>query len=67
MFDAIKNIFMKRHLNLWKAKVGDSISIFIKATKLDKLYITLYAHTSLNGEYPAFFSGGGWHKRKGTL
>jgi hypothetical protein len=55
MFDAIKDVFMKRPLNGWKAKVGDGILSFVKATKFDKLYITLYAHTSSNGEYPAFF------------
>jgi hypothetical protein len=37
MFDAIKDVFMKRHLNWWKAKVGDGILAFVKATKLDKL------------------------------
>jgi len=55
MFDAIKDVFMKRHLNGWKAKVGDGLLTFVKATKFDKLYITLYAHTSLNVEYPSFF------------
>jgi hypothetical protein len=55
MLDAIKHVFMKTHFNRWKAKVGDDILTFVKVTNLDKLYITLYAHTSLNGEYPTFF------------
>jgi hypothetical protein len=55
MLDAIKDVFLKRHLNGWKAKVGDSILTFVKATNLDQLYITLYAQKSLNGEYPTFF------------
>jgi len=55
MLGAIKDVFMKRHLNGWKAKVGDGILTFVKATKFDKLYITLYAHTSLNAKYPSFF------------
>jgi hypothetical protein len=67
MLDAIKDVFVKRHLNGWKAKVGDGTLTFVKVTNLDKLYITLYAHTLLNGEYPTFFSRDGWHKRKGTL
>jgi len=67
MLDAIKDVFMKTHLDGWKAKVGDDILTFVKATKLDKLYITLYAHTLSNGEYPKFFKGDGWHKRNGTL
>ncbi len=67
MFDAIKYVFMKKHLIEWKAKVGDGILNFVKVTKLDKLYITSDAHTLLNGKYLTFFSGDGWHKRKGTL
>jgi len=58
MFDAIKDVFMKRHLSGWMAKVGDGILTFVKATKFDKLYITLLAHTSLNVEYPTFFLKG---------
>jgi hypothetical protein len=41
MFDAIKDVFMKRHLIGWKAKVGDDILAFVKATKLHKLYVSL--------------------------
>jgi hypothetical protein len=52
MFDAIKDVFIKRHLNGWKTK---GILTFVKATNLDKLYIILYAQKSLNGEYPTFF------------
>jgi hypothetical protein len=40
MVDAMKYVFMKRHLNGWKAKVGDGILTFVKVTNLDKLYIT---------------------------
>jgi hypothetical protein len=41
MLDAVKDVFMKRHLIGWKAKIGDGILTFVKATKLHKLYITL--------------------------
>jgi hypothetical protein len=34
MFDAIKDVFMKRHLNWWKAKVGDGILTFVRLQNL---------------------------------
>jgi hypothetical protein len=30
MFDAIKDVFMKRHLNGWKAKVGHGILTVVR-------------------------------------